>query len=101
MREREGGELLREEAMEGGRDGDGDGERDGDRDRERERERERDPTKTTTCFRDLTFAERTPPSEKCAAPPSNKIWEEVRLNLASVLVIQSSCWVGREGGIHK
>lgn len=47
MREREGGELLREEAMEGGRDG----ERDGDR--------ERDPTKTTTCFRDLTFAERT------------------------------------------
>lgn len=85
--------------MEGGRDGDGDGERDGDR--ERERERERDPTKTTTCFRDLTFAERTPPSEKCAAPPSNKIWEEVRLNLASVLVIQSSCWVGREGGIHK
>lgn len=59
MREREGGELLLEEAMEGGRDG----ERDGDR--------ERDPTKQLLATEDLTFAECM---WKCAAPASNKIW---------------------------
>lgn len=40
MREREGGELLREEAMEGGRDGDGDGEREMEIEIERGRGRE-------------------------------------------------------------
>lgn len=35
--------------------------------RERKMETVGDPTKTSTCFRDLTFAEKLPPPEKYAA----------------------------------